>query len=64
MFELIKQKTTGFRIVLGIIIFAFIALVLRIALNGPTTTLNDDLIGAANEINSHAPVVLDSTTRF
>ena len=26
--------------------------------------LNDDMIKAANEINSHAPIIIDSTTRF
>lgn len=64
MFELVKTKSTGYRIVLGIIIFAFISFVLRLAFNSPPTTLNDDLIKAANQINSSAPIIIDSTTRF
>lgn len=49
---------------MGIIIFAFISLVLRLAFNSPVSTFNDDLIGAANQVNSHAPIVIDSTTRL
>jgi len=64
MFELVKQKSTGVRIIMGIIIFAFISLVLRLAFNSPVSTFNDDLIGAANQVNSHAPIVIDSTTRL
>jgi hypothetical protein len=64
MYELVKQKSTGFRIIMGIIIFAFISAILRIAFHESPTTLNDDMIKAANEINSHAPIIIDSTTRF
>ncbi|MBL7725724.1 MAG: hypothetical protein JNK27_16385 [Chitinophagaceae bacterium] len=64
MYELVKQKSTGFRIVLGIIIFAFISAVLKIAFYKSPTTLNDDMIKTANEINSHAPFIVDSTTRL
>jgi len=64
MYELVKQKSTGFRIVLGIIIFAFITAVLKIAFYKSPTTLNDDMIKVANEINSHAPIIIDSTMRF
>jgi len=64
MYELTKHKNTGYRIVLGIIIFAFITAVLKIALYKSPTTLNDDMIKTANEINSHAPIIVDSTTRL
>ena len=64
MYELIKRKSTGFRIILGIIIFAFVSLVFKMAFNKPSPTLNDDLIGAANNINAHAPIVIDSMLRF
>jgi hypothetical protein len=64
MYDIKKQRSTGARIVFGIVIFAFISLVLRLALEKPTTTLNEDLIQAANEINARAPIILDSTTRF
>ena len=30
----------------------------------PATTLNSNLIAAANNINSHAPIVIDSMLRF
>ena len=64
MYELTKQKSTGFRVVFGIIIVIFITAVLKMAFQEPATSLNDDLIKAANEINSHAPIVIDSTTRL
>lgn len=64
MYELVKQKSTGFRIILGIIIFAFITTVLKIAFNKLPTTLNDDMIRVANDINLHTPIIIDSTTRF
>jgi len=64
MYELIKQKSTGFRIILGIIITLFITLVLKMAFHKPSTTLNDDLIAAANNINAHAPIIIDSMLRF
>lgn len=64
MYELIKQKTTGSQIILGIIVFAFISLILKMAFYKSPTSLNDDLITAANEINSHTPIIIDSTTRF
>lgn len=64
MYELVKQKNTGFRILLGIIVFAFITAILKVAFHESPTTLNDDLIKAANEINLHAPILIDSTERF
>jgi hypothetical protein len=64
MYELTKQRSRGYMIVFGIIIFAFVTAVLKMAFREPATSLNDDLIKAANEINSHAPVIIDSTTRF
>jgi len=64
MYELTKQKSTGFRIIFGIIIFAFIAAVLNMALPHTASTLNDDLIKSANEINLHTPIIIDSKTRL
>lgn len=64
MYELTKKKSSGRQIVFGIIVFAFITAVFKIAFSEPKTSLNDDLIEAANEINSHAPIIIDSTTRF
>jgi hypothetical protein len=64
MYELVKQKKTGYYVILGIIIFAFISAVLKMALHEPATTINDDLIKAANQINAHAPIIIDSTTRL
>lgn len=64
MYELTKHKSTAARIVFGIIVFAFIAAILKVALHKPTTSLNEDMINAANEINSHAPIIIDSTTRL
>jgi hypothetical protein len=64
MYDLIKQKSTGSRIIFGIIIFAFISAVLKMAFYKPNTTLSQDMVKAANEINSHAPIIVDSTTRL
>jgi hypothetical protein len=64
MYELVKQKKTGYYLILGIIIFAFITAVLKMAFHEPATTINDDLIKAANQINAHAPIIIDSTTRL
>jgi hypothetical protein len=64
MYELTKQKSTGRRIVFGIIVFVFITAILKMAFREPMTTLNDDMIKAANNINAHAPFIIDSTTRF
>jgi hypothetical protein len=51
------------RAVLGIIIFAFVSAVLKITFHEPARTINDDdLIKAANEINAHVPIVIDSTS--
>lgn len=64
MYQLEKKKRTGYYIVFGVIVFAFISLVLRMGLNGPATTIQQDLVKAANQINSSAPIVVDSTTRL
>lgn len=64
MYELTRQKSTGARIILGIIVFAFISAVLKMAFQQRPSSLNEDLINAANEINKHAPIIIDSTTRF
>lgn len=64
MYELVKQKSRGQAILFGIIIFAFVTAVLKMAFGEPTSNLRDDMIQAANEINSHAPIIIDSTMRF
>ncbi len=64
MYELTKHKSRGYWIVLGIIVFAFITAVLKMALRERPGNFNDDLIKAANELNKHAPIIIDSTTRF
>jgi hypothetical protein len=64
MYELTKKKSTGYRIVMGIIVMIFISAVLKMAFLERPLNINDDLIKAANEINKHAPIIIDSTTRF
>lgn len=64
MYELVKQKSTGFRIILGIIVCVFISGILKMAFNQKPSSFNDELIKTANEINLHAPIVIDSTIRF
>jgi hypothetical protein len=64
MYEIQKQTSTGARIIFGIIIVAFISFILRVAFGTSDTNFNDDLIQAANKINAHVPIIIDSTTRF
>lgn len=64
MYELVNKKNTTSRIVIGIVIFIFITAVLKIALHETPRTFNDDMIEIANNINIHAPVIVDSTIRF
>ena len=64
MYELTKKKSTGLRIVYGIVICIFISGALRMAFQEPEFSLNEKMIKAANEINSHAPIIIDSATRF
>lgn len=64
MYELTKQKSRGYWIIVGIIVFAFITAVLKMAFRESPSTLNDDLVKAANEINAHAPIIVDSTMRL
>ena len=60
MYELTKQKSRGFD-TLGIIIFAFLSAVLKMAFYQRPTTLNDDLIKAANGSISMLQLLLIAT---
>lgn len=64
MYELVKQRSKGQVILFGIIIFTFVTAILKMAFRQSPSNLRDDMIQAANEINSHAPIIIDSTTRF
>ncbi|MEO7306271.1 MAG: hypothetical protein ABIR78_05130 [Ferruginibacter sp.] len=64
MYELVKKKSIGMRILIGIIILFAITQTLKFFLKEPTLTINDELVKTANEINKHAPIVIDSLTTF
>ena len=64
MYELVKKKSIGMRILIGIIILFAITQTLKFFLQEPKLNINDELVKAANEINKHAPIVIDSLTTF
>lgn len=64
MYELVKKKSLGYRILIGIVILFAITQTLKFFFREPTININDELIKTANEINKHAPIVIDSLTTF
>ncbi|MGB4774462.1 MAG: hypothetical protein WBP45_04780 [Daejeonella sp.] len=62
MYKLTKEKNIGLRIVIGIAILFAITQTLKFFLREPSLSINDELIKTANEINKHAPIVIDSVT--
>jgi hypothetical protein len=64
MYELVKRKNLGMRILIGIIILFAITQTLKFFLKEPTLKINDELVKTANEINKHAPIVIDSLITF
>jgi hypothetical protein len=64
MYELVKKKSIGSRILIGIAILFVITQALKLFLQEPKLNINDELVKMANEINKHAPIVLDSLTTF
>ncbi|MEO6732115.1 MAG: hypothetical protein ABIN01_12935 [Ferruginibacter sp.] len=64
MYELVKKKSIGMRILIGIIILFAITQTLKFFLKEPTLNINDELVKIANEINKHVPIVIDSLTTF
>lgn len=64
VYELVKKKNIGTRIIIGIIALFLITTVLKMIFRQQEHTLNDELVKSANEINKHAPIILDSLTRL
>src|SRR5436190_22925305 len=64
MYELVKKKNIWTRILIGILALFLITQTLKIFLREPTLNIDDELIKAANEINKHAPIIIDSLIRF
>jgi len=64
MYELVKKKNLGYRILIGIVILFATTQTLKFFLQEPKLNINDELVKTANEINKHAPIVLDSLTTF
>jgi hypothetical protein len=64
MYELVKKKSIGIRILIGIAIMFAITQTLKFFLEAPRVNINDDLVKTANEINKHTPIIIDSLTTF
>jgi len=64
MYELVKKKNIGYRILVGIAILFAITQLLKFFMQEPKLNINDELIKLANEVNKHAPIVIDSLTTF
>jgi hypothetical protein len=64
MYELVKQKSRGKRILIGIAIFFLVTTLLREVLRAPVLTIDEQLVEIASEINSKAPITIDSLTRL
>ncbi|MEI9807956.1 MAG: hypothetical protein WDO16_08835 [Bacteroidota bacterium] len=64
MYELVKKKNNAIKIIYGILILFVISSLLKFFLSEPRMTISDELMRMASELNKHAPVIIDSTTRF
>jgi hypothetical protein len=64
MYELVKNKNWGYRILIGILILFAITQTLKFFFRQPQLTINDELVQTANEINKHTPIVIDSLITF
>jgi hypothetical protein len=64
MYELVKKKNWGYRILIGILILFAITQTLKFFFRQPQLTINDELVQTANEINKHTPIVIDSLITF
>ena len=64
VYELVKKKNLGTRIIIGIAILLLINTVVKMIFRQPQLTLNEELVKSANEINKNAPFIIDSTTRL
>ena len=64
MYELVKKKNLGYRILIGIVILFAITQTLKFFFREPKLNINDELVKTANEINKHAPIVIDSLLTF
>jgi hypothetical protein len=64
MYEIVKKKNIGVKILICIAILFVITQTLKFFLKESTININDELVKTANEINKHAPIVIDSLTTF
>jgi hypothetical protein len=64
MYELVKKKNWGYRILIGVVMLFAITQTLKFFFRQPQLTINDELVQTANEINTHTPIVIDSLTTF
>lgn len=64
MYELTEKKPRWKKILIGIGLLILVTSILKEILAIRKISFNDELIQIANEINKHAPIIVDSTTRF
>ena len=64
MYELVKKKNIWTRILIGIVGLFLITQTLKFFLREPSFNINDELVKAANEINKHTPIIIDSLTKL
>lgn len=60
MYEIVKKKNIWTRILIGILGLFILTQLLKYFLKEPELNINDDLIKVSNEINKHAPIIIDS----
>jgi hypothetical protein len=64
MYELVQKKSKGRKILIGVVVFIFLSAFIRELGVMMRPTIDDELVKIANEINTHTPIIVDSTTRL
>ncbi len=64
MYELVQKKSKGRKILIGVVVFIFLSAFIRELGVMMRPTIDDELVKIANEINTHTPIIIDSTTRL
>lgn len=64
MYELVQKKNKSRKILLGIASFFILSAIIREGIIMMRPTIDDNLVKIANEINSHAPIIIDNNTQL